>query len=412
MKEWICIYCGTTMSSKCPGQRSEFYGQEMSVIRNALATHVLDVAQGKKEVFLNLSFWGDCPEDVDPVIATIDQLSEWRDKLVAASCDHQFVINSKERTECQLGHEHYNLNDKERLLAEREKPAEWKVTFEDVKKTYIDFLGDQMNLAKSNLQTLCPEVKRDTPEYDEYRRWYFVFQDEMDQIKYAMQRGIDRLKHGQPYRKKYEVSFGYQSDIPAMYTDDILQAEAVYKYYQRAGVKCRLGELRPEKADSTSIQYYPLEKDPDVRQQCGGCKVALNPGDKVSIAEPVQYDHKGREVAGYPPGTILCPVCTKQHTVTTKTFTVHIYNESDGYVFEDVRRRKGDLRAMEEVIFNNLKEKPRELEVLEVTEIEDGYRSYRIKVRGYGTDLEAVKSVIRDLRKDIEPTPTKKENKS
>jgi hypothetical protein len=314
MKDWICIYCGTTMSSKCPGQRSEFFGGEIALIRNALATHVLDVGQNKKEVFLNLSFWGSNTENVDPVIATIEQLAEWKEKLIAVSCNHRFVLNSKERTECQLGHEHHNLNDKETLLAERPAKEEFKVTFEDVKETYISFLGTQMELAKSNMKNLCAEVKRGSQEYDEYRREYFVFQDEMDQIKYALQKGLTRLKHGQPYRKKYEVRFGYNSDIPNLYTDDIFQAEAVYKHYQSRKIKCDLGELRPEKKDSTSINYYPLEMDVDRRVKCCECGERLKPGERAVIADITEQvdDYPRREVHVHNHGEVMHAKCHKK----------------------------------------------------------------------------------------------------
>jgi len=402
MKEWICIYCGTTMSSKCPGQRSEFFGPELGVIRNALATHVLDVSPGKKEVFLNLSFWGDNTENVDPVIATIEQLAKWKDKLIAVSCDHHFVINSTERTECQLGHEHHNLNDKESLLADRPTPEEFKVTFEDVKNTYIDFLGTQMELAKSNLKTMCPDIKQASPQYNRFRRWYFVFQDEMDQIKYDMQKGLQRLKEGQPYRKKYAVTFGYSSDIPNLYTDDIMQAEAVWKYYQRAQIKCSIRELRPEKKDSTSIRYELLEKDPDLRLRCCSCKEFINPGEPLVMAELYEEDKKGREQLVRNHGEVMHKKCHKKITDRDKVFhrcvTVRISDEERRH-FSSNECSAWDMDQL-------LKARWHDFRYMEVTDIwEHGnkhgilHNVYRVRVQGLGGQFDELKHHLKPVDK-------------
>ena len=324
MKGFICIKCNTVISSKCPGQRSTFYSHEEQMMRNALATHVLDVGQQKKEVFLNLTFWGDNTENVDPVIETIKTLSEWQEKLVSVTCNHHFVLNSTEQTKCQLGCTHDNLNDKEQLLAEYAEHAkvEFKVTFEDVKETYSQFLSTQINLATSNLKNLCPEVKYDDPKYDEFRRWYFVFQDEMDHIKYDVQKGLQRLKKDQPYRKKYEVRFGYDSDIPALYTDDIFQAEAVYKHYRSRSIKCNLGELRPEKKDSTNINYYPLEQDVDRRVKCCECGERMKPGEKAVIADITEQvdEYPRREIHVHNHGEVMHAKCHKKITDKDKEF--------------------------------------------------------------------------------------------
>lgn len=398
MKEWICIYCGTTMSSKCPGQRSEFFGAELSMIRNALATHVLDVSPGKKEVFLNLSFWGENTENVDPVLATIKQLSEWQEKLAAVTCDHHFVINSRERTECQLGHEHHNLNDKEELLAER-RAAEPKVDFESVKKTYIEFLGDQMNLAKSNLKTMCPNIRQDDPSYDEFRRWYFVFQDEMDQIKYDMQRGMERLSKDQPYRKKYAVTFSHKSDIPTLYTDDILQAEAVWKYYRRSGVKCEIRELRPREKDSTSIQYELLEKDPELRLRCCSCKEFINPGEAIVMAELYETDKKGRDQRVHNHGEVMHKKCHKKITDLDKIFhrTVLItMTDEEMSHFSHRSNYSHDSASWD--IDQAMKQRWRDFRYMEITAAynhRECRNQFRVTIKGLGRHFDELKHYLK-----------------
>ena len=406
MKGFICIKCGTTMSSKCPSQRSTFYGQEMSMIRNALATHVLTVGQGKQEVFLNLTFWGENTENVDPVIETIKQLSEWQEKLIAVTCNHTYVINSTTETKCQLGCTHYNLNDKEALLKAGEPESPFKVTFEDVKDTYVDFLGTQLELAKSNMKNLYPEIKHDDPRYDEFRREYFVFQDEMDHIKWDLQRGLQRLKFGQPYRKKYRVDFGYDSDIPALYTDDIFQAEAVYKHYRSRGIKANLRELRPDKKDSTSIDYRPMEQDVDRRQKCCECGERLNPGDKLVVADITEYNDNWdkRKIHVHNHGEVMHAKCHKKITDKDKEFHRMVivqfsHEEMDGFshyrhdyadrdVVSAMRQRWPDFRRME------------------VTDVwTDGnkhgeiYGRYRVRIKGLGHQFDELKNYLKPSTK-------------
>jgi len=392
------------MSSKCPHQRSEFYGPEVGMMRNALATHVLDVGQGHKEVFLNLSFWGNNTDNLDPVIETIKTLSEWKEKLIAVTCDHVFILNSTTETKCQLGCTHSNLNDKEAMLVDMKPEADFKVTFEDVKETYIDFLGTQMNLAKTYLQRLCPNLKTDDPGYDEFRRWYFVFQDEMDQIKYAMQHGLTRLTKDQPYRKKYEVSFGYKSDIPRLHTDDIFQAEAVWKHYKRSNIECWISELRPEKKDSTSIQYFRLDPDPDLRLRCCACKEHLNPGDPTVIAELVQEDKKGRETPVHNHGEVMHKKCHKKITDKNKEFhrcvTIQLSDKELSH-FHDYRSY-GNI----EDITTAIRDRWDGFRYMQITDAwETGTRlgtihgRYRIRVKGLGHQFDELKMHLKPLTK-------------
>ena len=413
MKEWICIYCGTTMSSKCPGQRSTFYNMETAMIRNALATHVLDVGPEKKEVFLNLSFWGKNTENVDPVIATIEKLSEWKDKLKAVTCNHRFILNSETRTQCQLGCKHYNLTDKEKLLAERTPDEEFKVTFEDVKKTYIDFLDTQMSLARENMKVLCPEVPSSDPHYDELRRWYFVFQDEMDQIKYDLLRGIDRLKLDQPYRKKYRVDFGWKSEIPNMYTDDILQAIAVYKDYQLRGVKCRVEILTHDKPDSTSIHYRPLEQDPDMRLQCCYCGERINDGEKLIAAEPIEEDREGRERQVYPRGHVMHAKCSRilanRYKESTKSYILTLSDNElsnlSAFERQTVHGMRMELKA---VLEERLKPEKRVYFLIDdygryYNKLGENFNKFRLRITALGSDHDKLKKVM---------TPNKKEAKN
>jgi hypothetical protein len=374
------------------------------MIRNALATHVLDVGQEKKEVFLNLSFWGSNEKNVDPVIETIKTLSEWKEKLIAVTCNHHFVLNSTEQTECQLGCTHHNLNDKEALLAENKHiNAEFKITFEDVKETYSRFLSTQIDLATSNLRNLCPEIKHDDPKYDEFRRWYFVFQDEMDHIKYDMQKGLQRLKKDQPYRKKYEVRFNYKSDIPNLYTDDIFQAEAVYKYYQGCKIKCWLGELGPEKKDSTNINYYPLEMDIDRRLKCCECGDRLKPGDKTVIADITEWDDYNRkETHIFNHGEVMHAKCQKKILDKDKQFhrTVKIVvSDEEVRHFSHGNASSWDLDQM-------MKDRFRDFRFMEITEVwphatrfGTSYNVYGVRLKGLGRHFDDLKAYLKPSNK-------------
>lgn len=319
MSEWICVKCGVTMLSKCPHQRNTFYDMDTAHIRSTLATHVINVDNTHKEVFLNLTHWG----DGDPVNKTIEWLSEHKEKLFLVTCDHHFVLNSTTETVCTMGCKHDNLNDKEEILASYKPVKEPKVTFEGLKKEYIEFLGTQFNLANTNLARLLPNVRQDDKAYDEFRRWYFVFQAEMDQIKYTVQNGLERLAKDQPYRKKYEVWFGYSKDqeTPNLYTDDLFQAEAVYKFYKRMGIKCHIGILRNKEKDSTNITYEPFEQDPDLRLRCCKCKGWINPGDKLVAADLVETDEYGWEKKTYNNGEVMHASCHKKIVNLDKEFT-------------------------------------------------------------------------------------------
>jgi len=371
-------------------------------MRNALATHVLDVGQSHKEVFLNLSFWGNNTDNLDPVLETIKTLSEWKDRLASVICDHTFVLNSTEQTKCQLGCTHYNLNDKEALLADMKPESDFKVTFEDVKETYSRFLSDQIGLATTYMKRLLPDIRQDDPNYDEFRRWYFVFQDEMDHIKYEVQKGLQRLKKDQPYRKKYQVAFGYKSDIPNLYTDDLFAAEAVYKEYQSRGVKCNLGILTHEKKDSTSINYYPLEQDVDRRLKCYACKERLVPGDRTVIAEisePID-DYPRREVFVHNHGEVMHAKCYKKITDKDKEFhrTVRVHFSEEEMLGFSHYRDDGSIRdvtyAMRQRWYDF-----RRMEITSVRNHGDSYGKYHVSIKGLGHQFDELKQYLKPSTK-------------
>jgi hypothetical protein len=64
MRNFICIHCGTVVSSKCPHQRSQFFGPELGHLRSMLMTHVLHTGPSMREVFINIT---DYDSEGDPI---------------------------------------------------------------------------------------------------------------------------------------------------------------------------------------------------------------------------------------------------------------------------------------------------------------------------------------------------------
>lgn len=293
MSEWICIKCDTHMSSKCPGQRSEFFGAEANLVRNLLTTQVIPIHPGHTEVFLNMTHYG----DEDPIIASVKQLAEWKDKLAPVTCDHIFVLNSETITECVLGHTHYNLKDKEELLTEytAEPP-----TFETVRKGYSDAVYALLGRMSADL--------RGHIRGEENRNFYFQYQDDIQYLKYDVTKKIDKIGKGSTWQSKYRVTFRYRSDIPEIHTDDILQATMIAKTYLRAGTAC---QVLVRNDDGTSHKYEQLESDTDVRLTCCHCKQPINDGDKLIAAEPFEEDFVGREKQVRPRGNVMHASCQR-----------------------------------------------------------------------------------------------------
>ncbi len=240
MRDWICIHCGTTMSSKCPHQRNEFFSMDVAALRSSLMTHVLHVNGSHREVFLNLS---DYSSQGDAVYDTVKYLSENLDKLKAVSCDHHFVLNSETERHCVLGCEHYNLSDKEVILAESGKrdPADLP-TFEEVLSQYGDYVGTVLRRAAEDAKRLLPTLGPGDANYDNMRNRYFCFQDDMNRLGGHVRKMLDRLKRDEILDPKYRLTFGYKSERNDIRSDDLEHILRLARSYLADEVACTVYE--------------------------------------------------------------------------------------------------------------------------------------------------------------------------
>lgn len=137
MKQWICVKCEETASSKCPGQRSVFPNDQIAtVVSNYIGVDLEIVRDDKERPFVEIDLvirHGFLKEhgkettefmDKGAVGVFFERLEELKkiynveEILRRALCDHRWVL--VEGTTCKLGCTHTNLEqwkEKEMKLA-------------------------------------------------------------------------------------------------------------------------------------------------------------------------------------------------------------------------------------------------------------------------------------------------------
>jgi len=219
------------------------------------------------------------------------------------------------------------------------------------------------------------------------------------------------LKKDQPYRKKYQVAFGYKSDIPNLHTDDLFQAEAVYKEYQHRGIKCSIGILTHEKKDSTSINYYPLEQDVDRRIKCCECGERLKPGEKAVIADITEQvdDYPRREIHVHNHGHVMCAKCDKKITDRDKEFhrvVKIVVSDDEARHFSHGERSRFSYSAANWDLDQMMKGRFSNFRFMQITEswqheTKHGlvHNVFKVKIKGLGHQFDELQDYLKPVTK-------------
>lgn len=153
MSTWKCIICGTTIYSKCPGQRNEFFGPELSILKSVVTIdRVMDHRDSLSELFISYTCGAD--RTTASVIKDLAKSLTKKGVAEALTCDHRWVLNSKTETKCCLDHEHSNLNNVRKLRSEMKKNRKARTVQDEVQDfayaaiTPIDLARRALNISK------------------------------------------------------------------------------------------------------------------------------------------------------------------------------------------------------------------------------------------------------------------------
>lgn len=193
---WKCIICGTTIYSKCPSQRHEHYGMEVSILKSVFTIDRVHDHKGSLSEFF-LSYTCGADRSTPQVIKDIAKSLTKKGITEAMTCDHHWVLNSKTETQCTLGCTHSNLNDVRKLRAAMKKRTATRTVQNEV-SDFAYVVSNTLDLARRALNISKPKFDR------------FVEQ-EFDYLKSDTRKAMNLLAEGKPCRPLFRALMHYAS---------------------------------------------------------------------------------------------------------------------------------------------------------------------------------------------------------
>lgn len=240
---WICIHCGTGIQSKCPGQRSEFYGFEVQMIKSVVTIDRIDDSRNNlSELFI--SYTADSKHTTAEQFRNLaDMLT--KDKVIEAmSCNHHWVMNSSTERTCCLDHDHHNLTDIDQIKADLDAHRKTRTVqqavddYARVARTLIDLARRELNISK--------------PTFD-----LFV-EAEFGYLKQYIGTAMAKLANGKSWRPLYRINtngkYSWGDDATFAYFDHLDDATA---YLRGVNRRMTLEKLDTER----DAGYQPIEVD-------------------------------------------------------------------------------------------------------------------------------------------------------
>lgn len=223
MSSWKCIFCGTGILSKCPGQRSEFFNPRISMIQSVVTVDRIDYAGTRLEgsTELMLTYTAGSEYSTVEIVRNLATMLAEDGVIESLTCDHRWVLNSETECHCSLGHEHHNLTDAERIKTE--------ILAARPERTLLNTTHELAEVACTPVELARKAINCSKEKYDSF------IESEFGHLKADIRGAVKALTEGKTLRKEYRVLVNgpssYRSPGTWLYTDDTDVPK--YAYFDR-----------------------------------------------------------------------------------------------------------------------------------------------------------------------------------